>query len=204
MQPHSEAQRLEHLWAGGFGDQYIERNRDAAEGRGPQWDDILSRWPAQRVLEIGCNIGGNLRHIANRTAAWGIDINPEAIRVLTASVPVAGAGVASARSLPFRDGWFDLTFTAGVLIHQPAETLPLVLAEVVRCSSRWVLAAEYDSGSQEEEVVPYHGEEKALFRRDYGRMYSDLFSELRLVKSWFNDEATWDRTTFWMFEKARD
>lgn len=199
----SEAQRLEELWAGDFGDAYISRNSAAAEGRAPQWESILNRCPAQRVLEVGCNIGANLAHIAPRTEAWGVDINPRAIRALTATVPVAGAGIASGRSLPFRDSWFDLTFTAGVLIHQSPDALPLVMAELVRCSSKWVLAAEYmvESGGEEEEVS-YRGQDGALYRRDYGKLYLARFPELSLVDSWFTNDATWDRTTFWLFRKA--
>ena len=34
-----------------------------------------------------------------------------------------------ARDLPFRDDFFDLTFTCGVLIHQPKESLREVMAE---------------------------------------------------------------------------
>ncbi len=52
-----EAKRLEHLWSGDFGEAYTERNATASEGRRRQWDDILDRWPARRVLEVGCNAG---------------------------------------------------------------------------------------------------------------------------------------------------
>ncbi|MGQ0645555.1 MAG: hypothetical protein ACT4O3_08700, partial [Elusimicrobiota bacterium] len=55
----SEAGRLESLWGGRFGDDYIERNQKASEGRAPFWNDLLSKYPAQRVLEVGCNVGAN-------------------------------------------------------------------------------------------------------------------------------------------------
>jgi SAM-dependent methyltransferase len=41
-----------------------------------------------------------------------------------------------ARELPFRDAWFDLVFTVGLLIHIPEESLPLVMSEVVRTIHR--------------------------------------------------------------------
>jgi SAM-dependent methyltransferase len=197
-----EAERLEGLWAGDFGDAYTERNRAAAEGRAAQWNDIFARSPADRVLEVGCNVGGNLAHVARHAEAWGVDINPNAVRCLIDNINVTGAAVASGRHLPFRDGWFDLVFTAGVLIHLPAVTLLDVMAEIVRCSSRWVLAAEYASEAHREEEIPYRRQRGALFRRNYGRIYLEGFPQLRLVDTWFTDEATWDRTTFWLLEKV--
>lgn len=196
----NEARRLEHLWAGEFGQQYIERNRDAYEARGTEWDDILNRWPATRVLEVGCNIGGNLCHIARHAEAWGVDINPAAVREAMATSGATGAGVAAARDLPFRDGWFDLVFTRGVLIHQPTETLVDVMAEMARCSSRWLAMAEYPSQSGAEEALPYRGQEGALFRRDYGGIFAAAFTGWTLAESWTVDE-TGDTVTWWVFER---
>jgi hypothetical protein len=63
---------------------------------------------------------------------------------------------ASAAELPFVDHCFDLVFTMGVLIHQPDESLGRVMSEVVRCSARLVLCAEYYAPEPTE--VPYRGE----------------------------------------------
>ena len=104
------------------------------------------------------------------------------------------------RELPFRDRWFDLVFTMGVLIHQPESTLPLVMAEIVRCSRRYVLCGEYFAEQTIE--VPYRNQSGALFKRNYGRIYQELFPELRLIQRGFlgRDEG-WDDVTHWMFEK---
>ena len=91
--------------------------------------------------------------------------------------------VGPARELPFRDRWFDLVFTMGVLIHQPPQTLPLVMAEIVRCSRRYVLCGEYFAEKLTE--VPYRGQTGALFKRDFGGMYEQLFPELELRKTGF-------------------
>jgi hypothetical protein len=105
-----------------------------------------------------------------------------------------------ARELPFRDRLFDLVFTIGVLIHQPETTLPIVMAEIVRCSRRYVLCGEYYAEQTIE--VPYRGATKALFKRDYGRIYRELFPELRLLKQGFlSRNEGWDDVTYWVFEK---
>lgn len=55
--PKGEAQRLEKLWGGDFGDAYVDRNRDAPQHRGPFWEKILGEFPAKRVLECACTSG---------------------------------------------------------------------------------------------------------------------------------------------------
>jgi pseudaminic acid biosynthesis-associated methylase len=200
---NSEATRLEQLWGSDFGNAYVERNLDASEGRQPFWRSLLSNHPARRALEVGCNIGANLRWICEelpRRDVYGVDVNERALVQICSSLVGINAIWSPARSLPFRDGWFDLVFTSGVLIHQPESTLPLVMSEIVRCSRRYVLCMEYFS--EETVEVPYRGETGALFKRNYGRMYSELFPELTLMEQNFlSRDQGWDDVTYWMFEK---
>jgi hypothetical protein len=108
---------------------------------------------------------------------------------------------APARSLPFRDARFQLTFCMGVLIHQPPEAQPIVMGEIVRCSRRYVLCGEYYAEQLVE--VPYRGQRGALYKRDWGELYASLFPELRLVEQRFESRETgWDDVTFWLFEKT--
>ena len=198
-----EAIRLEQLWGSEFGDDYVDRNK-TFDHRSPFWRDRLAATGCRRALEVGCNIGGNLQWIAEALPprdVFGVDVNEKALHVLTQRVPGVNAVWGPARELPFRDGWFDLTFTMGVLIHQPDATLPLVMAEVVRCSSRWVLCGEYHAAANVE--VPYRGQEGALFKRDYGRLYRELFPQLVLRDEGFlGRDDGWDDVTWSLFEKA--
>jgi pseudaminic acid biosynthesis-associated methylase len=198
----SETQRLEQLWRGDFGDAYVDRNIDAYNGREPFWTEIIGRLGPSRVLEIGCNIGGNLRWIAPHLesgAVFGIDVNLKALDALRTFVPDVNAVRASARELPFRDQWFDLVFTMGVLIHQPDESLPDVMAEMARCSSRFVLIGEYFA--PEDTEVPYRGVDGALFKRDYGRLFLETNPSATLVESGFMGAAEgFDDITWWLFQ----
>lgn len=200
----SEASRLEQLWSGEFGDAYVDRNRTVAAHRAPFWREVLAEFPARRVLEVGCNLGANLATIAEvipPTDVFGIDVNQKALDLLRSSLPGVNAVSAPARELPFRDRWFDLVFTMGVLIHQPPEALPIVMSEIVRCSRRFVLCGEYFAPAPTD--VPYRGQTGALFKRDFGGLYLSLFPELTLRKQGFLARAEgWDDVTFWVFEKA--
>lgn len=189
---------LERLWAGNFGDAYTKRNADSWRARGEFWNGFLRRFVVDTVLEVGCNVGANLRWVAESVdpaGVFGVDVNEGALEQLRVSQPRTNAVVASGRNLPFRDAWFDLVFTMGVLIHVPPVTLPLVMAEIVRCSRRYVLCAEYFS--EEPREVEYRGQSGALFTRDFGALYRELFSELEDVSSGFLgredgfDDVTW-------------
>lgn len=198
-----EVSRLEDLWSGDFGDAYVERNEASYDARREFWAQILSEVCAERVLEVGCNVGGNLRYVAESVRVGGVhglDVNRKALRELRTQHPDINAVEGSARDLPFRDTWFDLVFTMGVLIHQPESTLPLVMSEMVRVSSEWVLCGEYFAEQTEE--VSYRGQKGALFRRNYGGLFQALFPQLYLHSTGFLSKADgWDDVTWWLLRK---
>jgi spore coat polysaccharide biosynthesis protein SpsF len=199
----AETTRLESLWAGDFGDAYIDRNRTLDERRSAFWERLLGEHDIASVLEVGCGQGGNLRPIARvlePADVWGIDVNQHALANARAAAPGINAVSSVARQLPFRDGFVDLAFTVGVLIHQPDTTLPIVVSEIVRCARSFVLWAEYHAPATEE--VPYHDAAGSLFRRDYGRIYHELFPELVVRDEGFLDaESGFDRVTWQLLEK---
>ena len=199
-----DAARLEALWSGEFGDAYTERNAAAGDERRRFWLATLEEFPASRVLEVGCNLGANLRWIERAGgpgAVCGVDVNLHALGRLGRAVPAARPVAATALGLPFRERAFDLVFTVGVLIHQPPAALPAVMAEIVRCSRRFVLCGEYYAPEPTE--VAYRGQTGALFKRDFGGLYRQLFPGLTLRKQQFLSKADgWDDVTFWMFEKV--
>lgn len=197
--------RLERLWAGDFGDAYLGRNPDAARGRRDFWEARLRDLRVHNALEVGCNVGANLLWLAEFLGAEnvaGVDVNETAVRAARAAVPGAVIRVASAYDLPFEDASFDLVFTTGVLIHLSPDHVGRAMAEVVRCSRRFVLCGEYYAKRLEE--VPYRGERGALFKQDYGGLYRQFHPELKLRDSGFlpASEGVWDDVTWWLLEKG--
>ena len=201
----SETKRLEAMWAGEFGDAYVERNADAHTGREAFWRERVETLGIASALEIGCNVGGNLRWLAtllgNESVA-GVDVNARALEVAREHIPGANLRLTSGRELPFADAAFDLVFTVGVLIHQSQADLPSVIDEMVRCSGRYVLCAEYYAETLEE--VPYRGQEGALFKQDYGARIQERHPDLQLLDRTFlgaSDDTSWDDVTVWTFAK---
>jgi pseudaminic acid biosynthesis-associated methylase len=198
-----EATRLERLWAGDFGTTYADRNPVVQDRRAGFWDGLLERHPIRSVLEIGCGQGANLAPIARRLEpadVWGVDVSALAIDRARRNAPGINVRLAPARQLPFADGFVDLAFTVGTLIHQPEESLSGVIAEIVRCSRRFVLWAEYHAPATEE--VPYRGIRGSLFRRDYAAIYAASYPDLAVIESGFLDENDgFDRVTWQLLEK---
>ena len=178
-------------WAGAFGDDYTARNWHAGEGRDVFWSDLLARYPRTHpILEIGCNVGANLRW----TGGWGVDVNLQAV-MQAAKLPGVIALWASGTALPFPAEWADLVFTSGVLIHQK-DPLPM-MREAIRVSRRYVLAIEYAATRTTE--VKYRGEWGRLWKRNFGKMYADM--GLRMLDTDFLGRPAWDDMTYWLMEK---
>ncbi|MCU1358524.1 MAG: pseudaminic acid biosynthesis-associated methylase [Acidimicrobiales bacterium] len=202
--PQPPASELEALWAGEFGDAYVSRNHVHVDQRAGFWAGISERFPCRTILEIGPAHGENLRHLVDGRQPedlWGLDLNRAALAALVREVPGANAVWGTARDLPFRDRWFDMVFTVGLLIHVPTPTLPLVMAEIVRTSGRFIMAGEYHS--DEPDDIGYRGQPGVLVKRDFGAIYQELFPELILREEGFltQDEHGFDRVTYQVFER---
>jgi spore coat polysaccharide biosynthesis protein SpsF len=186
-----------------FGDEYTSRNPGLGEDARRFWDGFLERHHPSSVLEIGCNLGANLRIFAEKLPAQaltGVDLNQSALTLLQAKLPKVNALIASGSDLPFDERTFDLVMTVGVLIHQDDSTLPMVMHEMYRCSKRHIFMGEYFAAEPVE--IPYRGQRHALFKRDYGGIFQDQFPDVRIVEEGFlSKDDGWDNVTWWLFEK---
>ena len=120
----TEAERLEALWAGAFGDDVRRpQRRRAGQGRRPFWRErFMTRLGSPRrsrsaATSAATSAGSRSCSVPDNVA--GVDVNERALALLRANYPGVDVRIAKARELPFEDGSFDLVFTTGVLIHQP-------------------------------------------------------------------------------------
>jgi spore coat polysaccharide biosynthesis protein SpsF len=203
---------LVDIWRGTFGNDYIGRNETDAsriEDRARMWRRILPAMdvaPPASILEIGANIGLNLRALRTLTDAdlYGLEPNDAARarlvadKVVTADHALSGSG----DGIPLPDKAVDLAFTCGVLIHVAPDRLAATCAEIHRVSRRYVLAVEYFADEPTEK--PYRGLTGALFKRDFGSFWLDSYPDLRLVDyGFFWKRATnLDNLTWWLFQKS--
>ena len=198
-------------WKGKFGDDYLMRNRATEETVGNAaraFTEILSHVndsPPASILEVGANIGINLRALAGITDAelFAVEPNASAHEQLVADkvVPQDRLFDAVATKLPLEDGAVDLAFTSGVLIHVLPEDLETAYGEIHRVAARYVLSIEYFSPRPVS--ISYRGHDGLLFKCDFGGLWLDLFPGLNPVANGF----FWSRTTglddlnWWLFRK---
>jgi len=182
----------EQVWAGEFGREWTNRNsptldsysRNYGVSRVKMNEEFLSGQPVDGVLEVGCNQGSQLVFLQKYLKLkhlYGIDIMPYAVnlaKLLTANINIIGA---SALDIPFKDGYFDLVFTSGTLIHFHEDDLPRAMAEIYRCSRRFIWGFEYYS-EKRQEINNYRGQANFIWKEDFCRRYMELFPDLRLVR----------------------
>jgi pseudaminic acid biosynthesis-associated methylase len=201
------------FWRGDFGNLYTERNTATHEqlaARIALWSDILKPLigsPPKSILEVGCNLGINLRALRAITGAdfFAVEPNERARQTLLRDGVVASANLRGgfAQSIDFPDGVADLAFTSGVLIHIHPDHLAAACQEIYRCSGRFIACVEYFSDKPE--MIPYRGHNDRLFKRDFGGFWMDQFPDLRVLATGFAWKRTTglDNLTWWLFEKSR-
>jgi pseudaminic acid biosynthesis-associated methylase len=192
------------VWQGDFGKAYTDRNVIDWQKRLPAFRHMLDGLALHRVLEVGCNRGHNLvalRHLLGAEVDLvGVEPNPYALDLARAT-GAATVLPASALSMSFEEGAFDLVFTAGVLIHIPPADLASSLQAILRRSRRYVLAIEY--AATEDTVIPYRGHSELLWKRDFLKHYQTLCSDLTLLRHGYWDaDQGFDRATWWLLEKG--
>jgi spore coat polysaccharide biosynthesis protein SpsF len=204
--------KQEQLWRGEFGNAYTDRNaisEDKVRALARHWARILGATegaPPRTILEVGANIGLNLRALNRLTSAELMALEPNAkARERLVSDAVVGAGKVFdglGNAIPLGDGTVDMAFTSGVLIHVHPDNLLATCEELHRVSRRYVACIEYFSDRPEE--VVYRGETKALFKRDFGGFYLDNFPDLRVLDYGFSWKrlSGLDNLTWWLFEKG--
>jgi len=191
-------------WQSEFGNDYTDRNQVDWSIRLNAWKTMLAGLSLNHVVEVGPNRGHNLRCLHEIGAVSGnlvgVEPNQTAIQYARAHYPQAAFLEGNAFSLPFVDGYADLVFTAGVLIHISRDDLPRALAEMHRVSSKYVLSIEYFA--EEETTIPYRGHDNLLWKRDFKAHYLNQFPDLTVINEgyWESDNG-FDRATWWLFAK---
>ncbi|MFC3122162.1 pseudaminic acid biosynthesis-associated methylase [Agaribacter flavus] len=196
----------EAFWAEDFGTDYIKRNNSAQlyHSKVATWAKMLKATAGlTSVLELGCNIGLNLKAIHGLNPSvklQGVEINQEA------ATQAANLGIADIYQDTILNKLelspVDLTFTAGVLIHINPDRLHVVYRNLVNLSRRYVLVAEYYNPSPVS--IEYRGHQDRLFKRDFA---GELMSEfgLKLVDYGFvykrDNWTPMDDITWFLLEK---
>ena len=185
------SEESEEFWQGSFGNEYTLRNNG-------DWDDLYKkRWNVTRtelndefighldsdshILEVGCNRGHQLQILEKQgfSNLWGLDINKKALKIARENKSfnlVEG----SAFDLPFKDHFFDLVFTSGLLIHIHPDRLHDIIKETYRVTKKHIWCFEYYSEKCKE--IDYRGNKNRLWKNDFKRLFLEQCSGLKVEK----------------------
>lgn len=135
-----------------------------------------------RILEVGSNIGNQLLclKLIGFQSLYGIDIQRHAVELSKSRAEEIDIIQGSAFDIPFKDSFFDLVFTSGVLIHIAPQDIKEALKEIYRCTKKYIWGYEYYADSYME--VEYRGNRELLWKTNFAKLYLDTFSDLKLVK----------------------
>jgi pseudaminic acid biosynthesis-associated methylase len=182
-------------WAGDFGKEYTDRNAHSIsemellckQHYGITRSEINSRFIGgfdrnMKILEVGSNIGNQLLLLQNMgfKNLYGVDLQYYAVELSKSRTKNINIIQGSAFDIPFKDGFFDMVFTSGLLIHISPEDINLVLDEIYRCTNKYIWGLEYYAETYTN--VNYRGYDNLLWKTDYSKLFVDHFGNLSLVK----------------------
>jgi len=188
--------KQEEFWSGEFGKNYTNRNtpqnleewnKHYIEKYGKTREAINQPFLADldkdiKILEVGCNTGLQLLSLQQMgfKNLYGLELQWYAVEQAKSITQNINIIQGSGFDLPFKDGFFDLVMTNGVLIHISPDDLPNFISEMHRCSKKYVMGFEYHA--EDIQAIPYRGNEDYLWKGDYAKIFMDKFSDLTLVK----------------------
>lgn len=182
------------FWKSDFGKDYTLRNTTNLEDwdkihletwgitKSKMYDEFLSDVSKEiKILEVGCNTGMQLLCLQKMgfKNLFGIEIQEYAVELAKCNTKNINIIQSNGFDIPFRDEYFDLVFTSGVLIHIHPDNLKNIMGEIVRCSNKFILGHEYYN--KETISVNYRGNESALWKGNYCNFYLKLYPNLKLV-----------------------
>jgi pseudaminic acid biosynthesis-associated methylase len=180
------------FWKGDFGDDYTVRNSGDFDElykkrfgitRTELNEEFFSNLGKNsKILEVGCNRGIQMEILKKMgfSNLTGIEINKNAIGLAREDKDLC-IMEANAFDIPFKDNYFDLVFTSGVLIHIAPENLSKAIKEIVRVSKKFIFGVEYFSEKCEE--IEYRGNKNRLWKNNFPKLFLDTDSSLSLLKS---------------------
>lgn len=205
------ATEQEQFWAGKFGTDYIDRNKeDALLASNLAFFSRALRMTqgVNHCFEVGANIGMNLRALKQlypEVEQWAVEINKDAVQQLELVVPPSQVYNTSILDLNI-DQSFDLVLIKGVLIHINPEQLQHVYEKLVKATKKYLFVAEYYNPSPV--AIPYRGHTDRLFKRDFAGEIMRAYPQMHLVDYGFvsrhDPSFPQDDITWFLMEKNED
>ncbi len=182
-------------WSNEFGKNYTDRNLRSPEETDVLFQSNLGLTRSQlneeflgnldrniAILEVGSNVANQLVLLQKMgfSRLYGIDVQYNAINLACERTQGIHFVRGTAFDIPFKDNFFDLVFTSGVLIHIHPMDIETTLSEIYRCTKSYIWGYEYYSAVHEN--IVYRGRKDLLWRGNFVQLYLKHFPDLSIIK----------------------
>lgn len=189
------------VWSSEFGVEYTDRNLMTIEEMDAMYEkrygvsrremnrQFVGDLPKDiRILEVGSNIGLQLLFLQEMgfKSLYGIELSRYAVELSKSKTKNINIIQGNALSIPFKDSYFDLVFTSGLLIHINPKALRIVLKEIHRCSNSYIWGFEYFA-EQYTQIKYREAKETSdlLWKANFHRIFLNQFRDLEIVRAKF-------------------
>ncbi|EKD80048.1 MAG: hypothetical protein ACD_40C00213G0032 [uncultured bacterium] len=199
----------DNFWMGEFGNKYIPRNQNQQliSSSISMYSKILAKTRGvNSILEFGANIGVNLiaiQQLFSNIELSALEINAIAVKELK---KLSLKKIYHASLFDYKvDYQRDFVFTRGVLIHLNPDRLQDTYQVLYESSKRYICLTEYYNPVPV--MIPYHGQNDRLFKRDFAGELMDKYKDLKLVDYGFvyhrDSNFPQDDVTWFLLEKTK-
>ena len=191
----SKINKKKKEWIGDFGKKYTNRNALTLDEMNEMYrkkfgisrEDLNNLFIGKmnrniKILEVGSNVGNQLLLLQKMgfKNLYGIEINDYAVEFSKSRTKNINIIQGSAFDIPFKDNYFDLVFTSGLLIHIAPSDIEMVMREIHRCAVEYIWGFEYYEEKYKE--IIYRGKKDLLWKANFPQLYLNLFEKIKLIK----------------------
>ncbi|WP_419777157.1 pseudaminic acid biosynthesis-associated methylase [Malaciobacter marinus] len=178
-------------WEDEFGKEYLQRNIYTPKHLDEFYEnrytfsrtDLNNRFLKNinkdaKILEVGTNIGNQLLHLQSMgfKNLYGIEIQERAINFAKKRADNLNIIKGDALDIPFKDAYFDLVFTSGVLIHISPDNINFAIDEIYRVTNSYIWGFEYYA--KEYTDLMYQGNKNLMWKADFMKLYKERKKDL--------------------------
>lgn len=183
------------FWEGDFGREYTDRNPLNSETMNQLYQQYYGKSRTElnnefigflkkdaKILEVGSNVGSQLQVLKEMgfTNLYGMELQWYAVERAKSLTNNINLIQGSAFDIPFKDNYFDMVFTSGVLIHIKPDDHFNAMKEITRCSNNYIWGHEYFAEKITD--INYRGNIGFLWKADFADIYLKNFNQLKLIK----------------------
>lgn len=135
-----------------------------------------------RILEVGSNVGNQLILLQRMgfNNLYGIELQDFAVELSKKRTKQINIIQGSVFDIPFKNDFFDLVFTSGVLIHINPNKLSDACNEIYRTTRKYIWGFEYYANKNIE--IVYRHNKNLLWKNDFAQEYLKFYPECRIIK----------------------